>query len=284
MRIISSKDPIHEEFLDKISQYIKTMESMGFDYYIFMKNSDPIVIFFLGKEPINLIEPIGSPVGEMKIIDYKEAQKSIEEITSKILDTKAKNNLRYVFISAIPEQEINLVNSLKSYDFKVKAQWYRMERPLDQLEPYKGTLIFKKIERQQVKEFLKVADNCTVGSFEGEEEMENLMDVPDQFLTIWYNMQELYYTMKEKEIIGILDLAPDSRSNFNNIGVCPNYRSKGYGKQILLSGLTRLKDLGIEKAELKVHVKNERAIGLYKSLGFKIIEETIDMIHWDKIS
>jgi ribosomal protein S18 acetylase RimI-like enzyme len=284
MKIISSKDPVPDNFIDKFSRYIKTLESMGFDYYIFMKNSDPIVIFFLGEEPINLIEPIGSPVGEMKIINYKEAQEKIEEIASKIIDMKTKNNLRYIFISAIPEQEKKLVNSLKSYGFKMKEQWYRMERPLDQLETYKGTLTFKKIERQQVKEFLEIADNCTVGSFEGEEEMENLMDVPHQFLTLWYNMQELYYAMKEKEIIGILDLAPDSRSNFNNIGVCPDYRSKGYGKQILLSGLTRLKDLGIEKAELKVHVKNERAIGLYKSFGFKIIEETIDMIHWDKIS
>ena len=111
--------------------------------------------------------------------------------------------------------------------------------------------------------------------------MVHLAEIPDTLLNFWYNMQLLYYVYKKNKRIGILNLTPSSQSNINNIGVAPEFRGKGYGKQIMIFALNKLKELGMEKAGLRVHLKNNRAKGLYDSLGFKTTDHQIDMIHWE---
>ncbi len=109
----------------------------------------------------------------------------------------------------------------------------------------------------------------------------NLAGVPDMLLNLWSNMQELYFAYLGSDRIGILNLTPGSQSNLNNIGVEPEFRSKGYGKLILRFAFEKLKELGKEKAGLRVHVKNVRATELYKSFGFNIIDKQIDLIYWN---
>lgn len=283
MKIISHKKSELDKFREKISNYVETYESMGFEYWVFLVESNPIAIFFLGKEPVNLIEPPGTVVSMIEIIDYDKAYDNIKDITTKAINMGKEKSVKYVFVSSLPEEQIEIVRALKQQGFKEKSRWYRMERSLDNIDTPQGILRLDKIEREKVKEFLDVADKCTSGSYEGESIL-NLVGVPGGLLTFWYNMQELYYVYKENEIIGILNLTPNSQSNLNNIGVSPQYRSKGYGKQILLYALERLKNLGKEKVGLRVHVDNNRAIGLYKSFGFKITNQTIDLIHWEDIS
>jgi mycothiol synthase len=66
------------------------------------------------------------------------------------------------------------------------------------------------------------------------------------------------------------------------LGVDPDYRGKGIGKQALLAGLAHLRSKGIEAAELTVDSENAAACALYESVGFKIssasawYEKTLD--------
>jgi mycothiol synthase len=54
------------------------------------------------------------------------------------------------------------------------------------------------------------------------------------------------------------------------LGVDPDYRGSGIGKQALLAGLAHLKSKGIEVAELTVDSQNAAACALYESGGFEI--------------
>jgi mycothiol synthase len=54
------------------------------------------------------------------------------------------------------------------------------------------------------------------------------------------------------------------------LGVDPDYRGRGIGKQALVAGLAHLKDKGIEVVELTVDSQNAAACALYESGGFKI--------------
>jgi len=54
------------------------------------------------------------------------------------------------------------------------------------------------------------------------------------------------------------------------LGVDPDYRGGGIGKQALVAGLAHLKSKGIEVAELTVDSENAAACALYKSGGFRI--------------
>lgn len=52
------------------------------------------------------------------------------------------------------------------------------------------------------------------------------------------------------------------------IGVDPNYRGEGIGRKLLLAGLSRLKNKGINVVELTVDSENKTACNLYRSIGF----------------
>ncbi len=54
------------------------------------------------------------------------------------------------------------------------------------------------------------------------------------------------------------------------LGMDPDYRSKGIGKQVLLAGLAYLKGKGLRVVELTVDSKNKAACALYRSVGFEI--------------
>jgi mycothiol synthase len=53
------------------------------------------------------------------------------------------------------------------------------------------------------------------------------------------------------------------------LGVDPDYRGRGLGKQLLLVGLSYLKSRSLQVAVLTVDSENEVAFVLYKSVGFK---------------
>lgn len=59
------------------------------------------------------------------------------------------------------------------------------------------------------------------------------------------------------------------------IGVHPESAGAGIGRTLMTAGLDRLVDAGVETAALYVEADNERATGLYRSLGFT--DHTIDV-------
>jgi mycothiol synthase len=58
------------------------------------------------------------------------------------------------------------------------------------------------------------------------------------------------------------------------LGVDPDYRGKGMGKELVLAGLARLRSKGLQAAELTVDSENKAACALYKSIGFKVQANT----------
>lgn len=52
------------------------------------------------------------------------------------------------------------------------------------------------------------------------------------------------------------------------LGVVPEERGKGLGRELLLGSVEKLKELGADKIFLQVDAENENALSLYKSAGF----------------
>jgi len=59
------------------------------------------------------------------------------------------------------------------------------------------------------------------------------------------------------------------------LGVDPDYRGKGVGRQVLLAGLSHLKDRGIRTVELTVDSENKAACSLYRSAGFEVYTSSL---------
>jgi len=59
------------------------------------------------------------------------------------------------------------------------------------------------------------------------------------------------------------------------LGVAPDYRGKGIGKQLVRAGLARLRSKGLQIAELTVDSENKAACALYRSIGFEVQAKTL---------
>jgi mycothiol synthase len=59
------------------------------------------------------------------------------------------------------------------------------------------------------------------------------------------------------------------------LGVDPDHRGRGIGRELMMVGLTRLRNGGLRVAELTVDSENKAACALYQSLGFEVEARTL---------
>ncbi len=65
------------------------------------------------------------------------------------------------------------------------------------------------------------------------------------------------------------------RGRIHMMGVDPDCRNKGLGREVLIAGLSYLKGRGIEVVELTVDSENKAALAIYESMGFRAFTTTI---------
>ncbi len=61
----------------------------------------------------------------------------------------------------------------------------------------------------------------------------------------------------------------DNIGGIYGLEVIPEYRGKGYGRELLLLSIKKLKELNVNSITLQVETNNKNALNLYKSCGFK---------------
>jgi RimJ/RimL family protein N-acetyltransferase len=76
------------------------------------------------------------------------------------------------------------------------------------------------------------------------------------------------------EVVGWRDVIPKSRpihahSGVLGMGLLPPFRGQGHGAALIQATLSEARRVGLVRFELTVHADNERAIALYKTVGFK---------------
>ncbi len=102
-------------------------------------------------------------------------------------------------------------------------------------------------------------------------------DEPEQSID-WYSPKVLadpqhrYYVavLQNVDVIGKLDVALTEQAGFiYGFGVLPEYRGRGYGRQLLARTIQTLLALGKKQIALEVATVNKNALSLYQSCGFK---------------
>ncbi|MCF6410774.1 GNAT family N-acetyltransferase [Pseudalkalibacillus salsuginis] len=80
---------------------------------------------------------------------------------------------------------------------------------------------------------------------------------------------DIFIVEIDNTIIGKVHLAVnDGIGGIYGLGVLPEYRRKGYGREILIKAIDYLNERQVNKIMLQVAVKNKNALDLYKSCGF----------------
>ncbi|MFZ0368293.1 MAG: GNAT family N-acetyltransferase [Halobacillus sp.] len=86
---------------------------------------------------------------------------------------------------------------------------------------------------------------------------------------------DIYLAELEQSCIGKVHLnREDSIGAIYGLGVLPEYRGRGYGREILLRSIEKLNEIKVDDIKLQVAVKNRNALSLYQTCGF---EETSTM-------
>ncbi|MEM9137054.1 MAG: 5-formyltetrahydrofolate cyclo-ligase [Cyanobacteria bacterium P01_F01_bin.42] len=86
--------------------------------------------------------------------------------------------------------------------------------------------------------------------------------------------QPMLVAERAGEIIGCCDIIPYPELGFRHVGrlgmwVLPEFRGLGIGRSLLEICLDWAKRFGLEKVELQAYTSNEKAIALYRSVGFE---------------
>ncbi|WP_226658993.1 GNAT family N-acetyltransferase [Pseudalkalibacillus hwajinpoensis] len=120
-------------------------------------------------------------------------------------------------------------------------------------------LHFRKALNQDAKEIAR--QNTIYFHMNSEEELpeEASMDGMDVFLAEWNQL-----------VIGKVHIeVQNGVGGIYGLGVLPEYRGQGYGREILMNAVKELRENQAQQILLQVAVKNKKALNLYQSCGFK---------------
>lgn len=116
--------------------------------------------------------------------------------------------------------------------------------------------------------FARHPENGTWGKAELAERLEQEWFAPERLIMAW----------KGERLVGFNWLKPsDGQGEIYVVAVDPGLQGGGLGRALVLDGLQRLTALGCSQACLYVDADNQRALRLYRSLGFYLdyVDQTL---------
>lgn len=279
LRVLANDDPEVEPLKEKIKRHVQQAEMLGMPYWTFAVGPDPVGVVSVGTEPVMLFAPVGTRLSLIRVIDYGKPPEVLEEFASGAMAITRENEAEYSYM-ILPAAQEDVEDIFKREGFQVLAHTYRMNCDLVSYEP-SGGLKLVRVEREELERFIELAIECMGESPDVILTMilKNLRGLPENLLDLWYSLEEFFVVYDGEVPVGTLDLNV-KEGVVSNVGVLPAHRGRGHGREIMLHGLRRLVEVGLEKASLRVHVDNKVAIGLYKSLGFSVEECIKHLILW----
>lgn len=117
MKVYSDTDPEVNMFLEKISKYAQQAKAMNLPYWIFVQNSNPIGIVVVGKEPVQLLAPPGTPMAFVNLIGPKQPKENLEIFASEALELATQKNIEYALATFQFNQD-EAITQFKKIGFK----------------------------------------------------------------------------------------------------------------------------------------------------------------------
>lgn len=281
LKIYSHNDADAKSLLPQISKYTEMAEMMKLPFWIFAEDLNPIGIVTTGKEPLQLLAPIGTPVAVIDLIQKSQRRSVLKDFASQSLKLAVEKEAEHATIE-LSSEEKDAVDSFLEVNFKVLADTFTMSLQLDRRFDSSEGLRFALARKDEMHKWIELASKFLSGSADVvmERILKQLSNVPENLLEMYYSLEKFYFANENKHEIGILNFSPKA-GRISNVGVDPSRRGQGYGRQIMLFGLKQLKAAGCKQAKLKVHVDNKPALKLYKYLGFEVVGRRKFLI-WEK--
>lgn len=259
------------EFLNSEKQRFNDLEEFDKYYnnniYDFGKGG----LFYFKEEEV--IAGISLVLKETKLIEtayifdikVNKSEKDSCIIVSKLIN-KAKNiaqtyGAKNIFLGNKEETVLNILTSLG-----YKKSYTAILMTLDDRKARGETLDLIKLSNKNRHEYVKIYNkafsNVPNGSSLSESEVEENLKKIDE--------NKCYFIVSlDGTSIGFMDYEIKDGVGIFDIGLCPEFRGKGYGKMLLETAIDFLNDKNVETISLIVISKNTLAHNLYIKRGFK---------------
>ena len=282
LKVYFHNDADAKSFLPEVSKYTEMAKLMKLPFWILAEDSNPIGLVTTGREPLQLLAPIGTLVAKIDLIQKNQPRSILAEFASQSLKLALEEEAECVTVELSLEEE-DAIDSFIEVKFKVLADAFMMNLKLDRDFDSPQSLQFEQIRKEEMSRWIQLAGQFLSGSADVvmERILRHLSDLPENLMEMYYSLEKFYFASLNKHEIGILNFSPKA-GRISNVGVDLARRGQGYGRQIMLFALRQLKAADCKQARLRVHIENKPAINLYKSLGFEVSERRKLLIYENK--
>jgi GNAT superfamily N-acetyltransferase len=289
LQMIGHKDPGLEVYREQLGDPVYLPERFGFPFWVFVEGEQVVGRVTVGVEPVRLFAPIGTRFAFVRIFDFAQSVSVLQEFVARAVDLAWEQDVEYINGVFSSEQQ-SVIQAFMKKGFTVLVEHVLMVRALDEPRGEPVNLRFEKVPREQFVEFCELEHKALEGSQDGvlelflrtlREELERgTRDHP--FVDVIYQMEVFYIVYHGDVPVGVLDIKPQG-AEVSVMGVLPEHRRKGYGRQIFHFALNTLREQGKKEAILWVSTYNQVAVQLYESEGFQP-KGTITQLIWRKPS
>ncbi|MDH5448450.1 MAG: GNAT family N-acetyltransferase [Candidatus Bathyarchaeota archaeon] len=282
LKVYSHNDADAKSLLPEVSKYTEMAKLMKLPFWILVEDSNPIGLVTTGKEPLQLLAPIGTPVAMIDLIQKNQPRSILTDFASQSLKLAIEKEAEYATVE-LTSEEGDAIDSFLEVKFKVLADTFRMNLQLDRDFDSPQGLQFEQTRKEEMLRWIQLASRFLSGSADVvmERILRYLGDLPENLMEMYYSLEKFYFASLNKREIGILNFSSKA-GRISNVGIDPARRGQGYGRQIMLFALKQLQAGDCKQARLRVHIKNKPAINLYKSLGFEVSERRKLLIYENK--
>lgn len=282
LKVYSHNDADAKSLLPEVSKYTEMAKLMKLPFWILVEDSNPIGLVTTGKEPMQLLAPIGTPLAMIELIQKNQPQSILTDFASQSLKLALEKEAEYVTVE-LTSEEGDAIDSFLEGKFKVLADTFIMNLNLDRDFDSPQGLQFEQTRKEEMPRWIQLASRFLSGSADVvmERILRYLGDLPENLMEMYYALEKFYFASLNKHEIGILNFSPKA-GRISNVGIDPARRGQGYGRQIMLFALKQLQAGDCKQARLRVHIENKPAINLYKSLGFEVSERRKLLIYENK--
>jgi len=272
LKAYAHDDPEAKAVLEEVSKYTQQAQAMKLPYWVLARDTEPVGIVAVGKEPVQLLASPGTPMAIMRLVETALSEQDIADFATEALRLAAEKGSEYA-VATFSDREETAINQFRKAGFKGFDDCYRMVCQLDKDFNATSELQFKQVQKEEMRRFVEVAERLLRGSPDVSlsRALEHMRELPDEFLNFIYSQEKVFFANRDGKTVGVLQFSP-SRGLISNVGVDPEQRGKGYGKRIVQFALEQLRNSGCKQAYLRVHVENKAAIHVYESAGFSKAE------------
>ena len=186
---------------------------------------------------------------------------------------------------SIPSAELAQAELLSSLGFNEVRRYYEFRLDVSEINlgaAYRLNAEYRHVEAGGEERLAEIQNRCFAGTWGYDPNTAG--DIAWQLGVNANSPDDVIFRWDDNKLIGycwtVADCGQDSstgrgKGRIYMLGVDPDFRNRGQGRELLRAGLSHLKSKGWGIIDITVDSRNKAAVGLYESEGFQLYEETL---------